>query len=769
MEHKPSAYIPPSFLTWGRLAVRGSTTLVAGARGTLDVEVTLDQPLSAGHRIEVWTHFVSDIERPQNHDENGPAYFACQSSGPAVETFVLPEAAVHGPNTFFPYRRYAGFRLLDPAPAGTRLTVQVQNASMQSYEEPLFNLRLAILNANQELAGYLGDACYTVVGGAKEFLRVVAPTCVAAGQPFRLAIVACDRYRNKTGEPLEDLAFVVGVEGEAGAGEGRLEFDTIVYDPAGRRHTIEGARCDTPGVYYVRVAQRGAPTITGTSNPIVVRTQWAEQVYWGDLHQHSYHDDGRGLPAANYDYARSSSMLDFCAITPHQERAIAPAMHRLPGAPVQQGWDELIEAAETANGSDLVTFLGSEASSLGPLAGHMNAYYLDHRNRPEFERLGWDPASSDRPDIGSYERYLAVLEQSRGEFLLLPHAHAGGSPGRFTLPKRPAYQTNVEICSLHGVFEEFYRQWLRHGHFVGVHGSGDNHMTSTGNGNPGYHYANTNGLAAVFAAEKSRPAIWQGIRDRRTYAVTANQRIFLDFSIDGKPMGRIVAPPAAAPLPRRSIRIEAAGTAPLLKLELFRGDEAIQIYRPPLDRRRYLRLVWTDSYGSRRVDDSLTTGHIALSGGKLRLLRALNTFTCTDSFVEEAGAIRFRSNGYSGITRGVLLEAPPEADFLRFQIADRHLGQTFLDERLEIPLHAERTRLTRPLPVDPAHPRWRHFGPEAHLPEFTLDVDWVELQWPRTITLEWTDEASREAYYYLRLEQIDGAIAWSSPIWLGGS
>lgn len=283
----------------------------------------------------------------------------------------------------------------------------------------------------------------------------------------------------------------------------------------------------------------GAPDVAGESNPLVVRERWTERVYWGDLHQHSYHDDGRGVPAASYAYARSTSFLDFCAVTPHQESVLGPPLHRL-GGPPQRGWEELIAAAEAYASPDLVTFLGSEASSLAPLAGHMNAYYLDHGNRPEFERLGvTPPAKGGRYPIQSYAQYLDVLERSRGEVLLLPHAHAGGGPGNFDLPRRPAYQTSVEICSLHGVFEEFYRQWLRHGHLVGVHGGGDNHMTSTGNANPGFHYPNTNGLTAVHAAEKTRPSIWQGIKGRRTYAATANRRIFLDFAVDGHRMGAV--------------------------------------------------------------------------------------------------------------------------------------------------------------------------------------------------------------------------------------
>jgi hypothetical protein len=633
-------------------------------------------------------------------------------------------------------------------------------------------------------------------------------------------VVVCDRFGNKTAAPLEGLRFdlrldrhawAAGEEGAAGdatapapagpapggpggAGAPGGGGGVARYDAARRCHVVEGVCCPAEGVYTLRAALAGppgAPPVAGESNPLVARERWAERVYWGDLHQHSYHDDGRGVPAASYAYARSSSFLDFCAVTPHQESVLGPPLHRL-GGPPQRAWEELIAAAEAGAGPDLVTFLGSEASSLAPLAGHMNAYYLDHGNRPEFERLGVrPPPGGGRYPIETYAQYLAVLERSRGEVLLLPHAHAGGGPEKFDLPHRPAYQTSVEICSLHGVFEEFYRRWLRQGHLVGVHGGGDNHMTSAGNANPGFHYPNTNGLAAVYAAGKTRPDIWRGIKGRRTYAATANRRIFLELSVDGHPMGA-VAPGrgGAGAAGGRTVRVEAAGTAPVLSVELLRGDELVRVYRPRPGRRRLLRLVWTDSFGSRRVDDSRTTGRIAVPGGRLRLLAALNAFTRTDAFVEEDGAIRFRTNGYSGITRGVLLEAPPDAGALRFSVLDRHLEEILLEAELEVPLRDGHARITRPLRVDPSLPRWRLFSPEPVLPEFALQSDWVDPDWPRAVRLRWDDvragttadsgaaapapapapagggsTGERDEYYLVRLEQLDGAVAWSSPVW----
>jgi hypothetical protein len=761
-KHRVSAHIDPSLLTWGTVEALGQETLVAGETADIAVRVILDQAIPAGHSIEVWTHFVSDIARLQAESPDLPAFFSCQTESRPTLALTYPGAKVHGPGTFFPYRRYAAIALPEGGQPGDAFLFRLQDVSQQTYEEMPFNLRFAIVDGDQ-VVGYLGDAFYRIVGSAPASLWLIAPTCVEIGEPFACQIVVRDRYGNKSGALLDDLSLDLGTE----AGPGEMTTGEVAWDAEQRRHTVRGLTCSTEGTYYLRAYVRGSPSVTqmcsirGVSNPIVVRERWEERVYWGDVHQHAYYADGRGTPAANYEYAISTSCLDFCSVAPHQEAVFAPGWLRVPGAPPQTGWQELIEAAKRYHGDEIVTILGSEAGSLAPVAGHMNSYYLDTSNRPELERLvgrWWE--LPERPRLESYQQYLDELERSRGEFLLLPHAHARGGPGRFDLPLRPSYQTNVEICSVHGVFEPFYEQWLQHGHFVGVQGSGDNHMTSTGNGNPGWHYPNTNGLAGAWAGERTRRGIWDAIRDRRTLGVTGNERIFLDLSIEGHMMGSLVI---GAEGPRR-VHAEIAGTAPVMRVDLIRNGEMICIFTPPLDQHRTLRLAWTDDWNSRRVDDSRTTGTIGLEDGQLALIAPLHAYHRTDAFSERAGEIAYRSNGYSGITRGALLRAAGARERLCFEIEDLHLGQPVLEARFEIPLDARHARLTRTLEVAE---RFLHtlFTREIHHPQFALEVDWVDLDWPRALAVDWEDADPSPAYYYLRVEQIDGNIAWSSPVW----
>jgi len=760
-KYRVSAHLPDA-LVWGTADAVGSQVLTVAAPATLTVAAELTRPVPAGHCLEVWTHFVSDIGRPQLVAPAESGYFVAEASEPATP-FVHPDAKVHGSGSFFPYRRYAGVRLDEAAPVGSRFTFRIADVSMQTYEETLFNLRVAVVDGD-DVVGYLGDAFYTVVGAEPEHLLVVAPTCVSPGEPFDIKIITRDRFGNKTGGAIAPLGFEVALA----EGEGTVPYDELVFDAKWRRHIVRGAVLAEPGVWFLHISARGAGGVTGVSNPIVVRDAWNDRIVWGDIHQHTYLADGRGTPAANIEYAVSTSCLDFVSISAHQELTYNPPLVRMSGAPRQQGWEEMQAATEAYNGEEIATILGSEAGGLGPVAGHMNSYFLDLDNRPEFERMDLFFASDEHFNIRDHEpetfytRYLAELARSKGPYLLLPHAHACGGPGRFDLPRCPAFQTNVEVVSVHGVFEECYRRWLEHGHLVGVNGGGDNHMTSTGSGNPGWHYPNTNGMAAALVTERSREDVFAAFRDRRTYAVTGNQRIFLEFGVDGARMGDIVAGSRSA-THRAWCRV--AGTAPVMRVDLLRNGQVVASHQPDLAKRDTLRLCWTDDWGSRRVDDSETTGSIALEGGVLSVRSRIHAYHRTDRIeTQRDGTLVFRSNGYSGITRGAVLVVTTvgEASTLAFTIHDVHLGDVLLDETLPVPLDDRRTVVTRPL-GDVVRPPC--FEKEPVCPEFRLEADWIDSNWPKVVELAWDDDPGGDAFYYVRVEQIDGNIAWSSPVW----
>ena len=82
-KYRVSAHLPESLLTWGTVEVVSDEILTAGESCDLAVRVAVERAISAGSSIEVWTHFVSDLARVQAEDPDQPAYFSCESDGPA--------------------------------------------------------------------------------------------------------------------------------------------------------------------------------------------------------------------------------------------------------------------------------------------------------------------------------------------------------------------------------------------------------------------------------------------------------------------------------------------------------------------------------------------------------------------------------------------------------------------------------------------------------------------------------------------------------------
>ena len=77
------------------------------------------------------------------------------------------------------------------------------------------------------------------------------------------------------------------------------------------------------------------------------------------------------------------------------------------------------------------------------------------------------------------------------------------------------------------------------------------------------------GITCVYAKELTRESIWEAIKTRRCYG-TSGQRILIDVTVGGQPMGSDLStnkPP--------EIAVKVWGTAPIEKVDIFRGTEII--------------------------------------------------------------------------------------------------------------------------------------------------------------------------------------------------
>src|SRR5262249_30129592 len=166
-------------------------------------------------------------------------------------------------------------------------------------------------------------------------------------------------------------------------------------------------------------------------------------------------------------------------------------------------------------------------------------------------------------------------------------------------------------------FEWLLRDALERGYKVGVVANSDGHKGRPGASHPGAStFGAYGGLTCVLAESLTREAVFDAIKARRCYGVTAAQRIHVDVAVTGRPMG--AAARAEGPV---TVKGRVVGTGPIERVDIFRGLDHIRMVSPytPASSEgsaRY-RIAWA---GSRvRGRDRLTTwdGHVELSAGRL--------------------------------------------------------------------------------------------------------------------------------------------------------
>ncbi len=260
------------------------------------------------------------------------------------------------------------------------------------------------------------------------------------------------------------------------------------------------------------------------------------KLYWGDLHTHL--EDFDNSDAILRD---AQENIDFCAVLCYPfawERKRGLLVESVRQRPeFLQWWEKLRELARTHHHPGrFVTFLGYEWHGNRTHYGDHNVIYFDENNPLD--------------DAWALEDLYRNLQKRRA--IAIPH-HTGycrGWRGKNWDVFDEKLSPVMEVFSIHGSSEGCNTPFpleqnssmgprttggtlhdaLARGYQVGVIGSND------GSGLPGRWGI---GRAGVWARECTREAIWEALLARRTYATTGD-RIKLDFQINGAPMGSVI-------------------------------------------------------------------------------------------------------------------------------------------------------------------------------------------------------------------------------------
>ena len=488
--------------------------------------------------------------------------------------------------------------------------------------------------------------------------------------------------------------------------------------------------------------------------------------YFGDLHNHCNIGYAQGSVERVYEIA--AGHLDFLAFTPHSHWHDVPIMEQdkqnkwLEGfEKTRKRWPDIQDLNERYHEpGKFVTFPGYEWHS------------------SEFGDFCIIFPTEDSP-LTHYDSLKDLQEfAAKKGALLIPHHPAYLQGRRGANPKHWDKRVSrlLEIYSEHGNAEsdEGPLDYIRHsmggrstpntfqavlaaGHRVGVLASTDDHL--------GYPGAYGEGLAVILAEQLTRESLFEALKNRRTYGVTGD-RIRLDFSLNGQIMGRELSFCAG-----RDIAVSVKGWDTVDKVEVLKNNRVIfrdfpvdnqpgsSLWSAPVIVR--LELGWGPwaALGMPRICDWEI--NVRINGGKLidfqpcfqsgpldEKRRNLVTGKSANGFKLRAYTSRLQAFAERATNAVVLkIQGDPDTELV---LDITRPGAQKVSRKLSELLKSNEVVFTGPFPDE------------------SLIIHRVVPLAKASTSFTFRDEDSgaRDDWYYVRVTQTNGQLAWSSPIWV---
>lgn len=492
------------------------------------------------------------------------------------------------------------------------------------------------------------------------------------------------------------------------------------------------------------------------------------KIYWGDIHNHNEIGYGKGSLIRSFDLAENA--LDFYAFTPHgwwpdipEDDEPVRRHHQQGFDKVSANWDRIKQLVQERYREDqFVTFLAWEWHSLE--WGDYCLYY------PNVEQELYKP--DNLADLK-----IHVTSQNA---IMIPH-HPGYKLGwrglnwdcldEFLSPV-------VEIFSEHGNSLEakshigMYNhsmggielsqsglEQLKKGHKFGLVASSDDHYGYPG----GYGY----GLTAVYADNLSRESIFDALKRRHTYAVTGD-RIKLNFTVNDAIPGESID---ASDEVKLDFFVQARDR--IKSVEIYKNSLPFKIYAGDYcsntnrltNRMSYEHLVRVEWGWDFIASDRTTKWDIQLSAKKSVINDVVSSF----------------SGGAGSVTEMNLLECMDEQHVVIKSFTSRKnafpvnsitfLWHGDLDAMLELKITGRQDSLDfnkklivvkRDLIAKDAHLSIINSfsSPKLKIHSLLQPEDYESQHSIIDPSVQPGD------YYFLKVIQENGQLAWSSPVWI---
>jgi hypothetical protein len=567
-----------------------------------------------------------------------------------------------------------------------------------------------------------------IIGGPADCLQLVAPSECVVNTPFSLLVRVLDRWGNPSQFytntiMFEDAAMIKGLP---------TTYLFEAQDQGVKR--FKGIRVLDSGIYRIRV--KDADGTTSISNPIRVHKKDQEtKLFWGDIHGQTHGVSrgifadtvGAGTPREYFAFARDVAAIDFCSWQGNDFQVSNDL------------WNDVCQETKRFNQpGTFVTFVGYEWSGNTSCGGDHNILYLsdDQKIYRSSHALIEDKSDIDDDKCPITELWQAF--HGRKDIMAIPHV--GGRYANFDFYDHEFIHL-VEIHSFHGTFEWFAKEALDRGFKVGFIAGGDDHTCRPGLSPPLNKMDKTKGgLVAVYANELTRSSLWQSLLNRHCYGTTG-ARIILSVEMDEHIMGDEFRTNSSP-----KIHVKVHGTTHLHEVSVFRGLK--QIYRYSLVKKcksdtEKIKIMWSGARSKGRNKRTDWSGSLSLNKGQIISFTPF-AFQNFDSIRQVTPQTLRWNSGTIGNYKGLImtLEASDDAK-ISFNSKPKTFSFTPLDLK------------TGAIVIDAG-------GVDQRIEVRNIS----DQERPKDVEFEYIDDEIKYGLnaYWVRVQQCDGEMAWSSPI-----
>ncbi|MDH3660879.1 MAG: DUF3604 domain-containing protein [Alphaproteobacteria bacterium] len=579
--------------------------------------------------IKIGFRFATDFGPVQFDDPKAPGYTTVEASNGAEL-----EARWEFKRNIRPWSRslYVGVKKHFLA-EGDAITIRFgdrrqgsKGVRLQTYCETAFEFRVFVdAVATYDYVALAESPKIQIAPGGPSIWRAMLPTLVRAGEPFRLSIKADDAWGNPSDQIDQTLAL------EASAPIEGLP-DKVQFPPGQFAHVVEGLRIPEAENVVIRILDDSGSELCRT-NPLRATGDPDYLHYWGDLHGQSNETLGTNSAREYFQFARDRAFLDISA---HQGNDF-----QITGA----FWRELNELTASFDESGrFVAIPGYEWSANTAVGGDRNVFYR-HEGRPIYRSS--HAQVEDMADEACDAHDARELFETLKDEDCVVWAHCGGRYANIPFAHDGRLETSMEVHSSWGTFEWLVQDALERGYRIGIVGNSDGHKGRVGASYPGASFFGAyGGLTCYLAPELTRDAIFKAMRRRHHYATTGN-RLYLDVHARlAKPGELFDSDPALGPARSRQtdvvimgdiarpstadaeLVIAIDGSAPIERLEIFDGLDLIETVRPydASDLGARIRVVYQGAEYRGRARTTNWDGSLSLTDNAIKRAEMFNNW-----------------------------------------------------------------------------------------------------------------------------------------------